>query len=187
MGLEIEAKIKVESHDAVRARLTELGAAYVGKARETNRILDDNKKTLRQAGCGLRVRQVEVLDGEPGCSSITYKGPIQRAELKVRSEVNVDISDADSAAAVFEALGFEPFITFQKNRESWRLGDCRVELDELPLLGKFVEIEGPDEQTVSQAKSDLGFASAKNITQSYVKMLSAVCESSGIKSDFIRF
>ena len=65
--------------------------------------------------------------------------------------------------------------------------ESRIELDEVPLLGKFVEIEGPAEQTVSQAKSDLGFASAKNITQSYVKMLSAVYESSGIKRDFIGF
>ncbi len=65
--------------------------------------------------------------------------------------------------------------------------ESRIELDEVLLLGKFVEIEGPNEQTVNQAKSDLGFESAKNITQSYVKMLSAVCESSGIKSDFIRF
>ena len=187
MDLEIEAKIKVDSHDAVRARLKELGATHIGTARENNRIFDDRKKKLRKAGCGLRVRQIEVLDGDPGEPTMTYKGPRQRAELKVRSEINVAIGDADQAAAILQALGYAPFITFEKKRESWRLGNCRVELDELPLLGKFVEIEGPDEQTVSQAKSDLGFASAKNITQSYVKMLSAVCESSGIKSDFIRF
>ena len=30
MDLEIEAKIKVDSHDAVRARLRELGATYLG-------------------------------------------------------------------------------------------------------------------------------------------------------------
>ena len=88
MDLEIEAKIKVDSHDAVRARLKELGTAYLGKARETNRILD-RKKKLRKVGCGLRVRQIEVLDGDPGEPTMTYKGPRQRAELKVRSEINV--------------------------------------------------------------------------------------------------
>ena len=186
MDLEIEAKIKVDSHDAVRARLRELGATYLGKARETNRILD-RKKKLRKAGCGLRVRQIEVLDGDPGPSSITYKGPLQRSDLKVRPEINVDIADAEATARIFEALGFEPFITFEKIRESWQLAACRVELDELPMLGRFIEIEGPAEADVTAAKSDLGFASAEAVTQSYIHMLRVVCKASGVTPDDIRF
>ncbi len=186
MDLEIEAKIKVDSHDAVRARLRELGAVYLGKARETNRILD-RKKKLRKAGCGLRVRQIEVLDGDPGSSSITYKGSVQPSDLKVRSEINVAVDDAEAAARIFEALGFEPFITFEKIRESWQLGDCRVELDEVPLLGTFVEIEGPSEPAVNKTKSELGFDAAKNITQSYVKMLRTVLGSGAAKDTVIRF
>ena len=186
MDLEIEAKIKVESHDAVRARLKELGAVYVGKARETNRILD-RKKKLRKAGCGLRVRQIEVLDGDPGSSSITFKGSVQPSDLKVRSEINVSVDDAEAAARIFEALGFEPFITFEKIRESWQFGDCRIELDEVPLLGTFVEIEGPDEPVVNKIKSELGFDAAKTITQSYVKMLLGVCKSANLPTDEIRF
>ena len=187
MGLEIEAKIKVDSHDAVRARLKELGATYIGTVRETNRILDNSKNRLRKAGCGLRVRQVEVLDGDPGPSSITYKGPRRQAEFKVREEINIDIADADGAASIFEALGFEPFITFEKIRETWQLGACRVELDELPMLDTFIEIEGPTEADVTTAKSDLGFASAETITQSYIHMLRIVCQASGVSPDHIRF
>ena len=186
MDLEIEAKIKVDSHDAVRARLKELGAAYLGKARETNRILD-RKKTLRKAGCGLRVRHIEVLDGDPGSSSITFKGSVQPSDLKVRSEINVSVDDAEAAARIFEALGFEPFITFEKIRESWQLGDCRIELDEVPLLGTFVEIEGPSELAVEKIKSDLGFTSNEVITQSYIHMLQKVCKASGVTLDHIRF
>ncbi len=186
MDLEIEAKIKVDSHDAVRARLQELGAAYLGKARETNCILD-RKKTLRKAGCGLRVRQIEVLDGDPGSSSITFKGSVQPSDLKVRSEINVGVDDAEAAARIFEALGFEPFITFEKIRESWQLGDCRIELDQLPLLGTFVEIEGPSEAAVNKIKSELGFDAAKTITKSYVKMLRTVRGSAAAKDTEIRF
>ncbi len=186
MNLEIEAKIKVDSHDAVRERLKELGATYLGKARETNRILDRQRK-LRKAGCGLRVRQIEVLDGDPGSSSITYKGPVQRSKLKVRPEINVDVADADAAARIFEALGYEPFITFEKIRESWRLTACRIELDELPMLGTFIEIEGPTEADVIGVKSQLGLASAEVITKSYIHMLRVVCEASGGTPDHIRF
>ena len=186
MDLEIEAKIKVDSHDAVRARLKEMGAVYLGKARETNRILD-RKKKLRKAGCGLRVRQIEVLDGDPGSSSITFKGSVQPSDLKVRSEINVGVNDAEAAARIFEALGFEPFIIFEKIRESWQLGDCRIELDEVPLLGTFVEIEGPSESAVNKTKSELGFNDAKTITQSYVKMLRTVLGSAAAKDAVIRF
>ncbi len=186
MDLEIEAKIKVDSHDAVRARLRELGAAYLGKAHETNRILD-RKKKLRKAGCGLRVRQIEVLDGDPGSSSITFKGSVQPSDLKVRSEINVSVDDAEAAARIFEALGFEPFIIFEKIRESWQLGECRIELDDVPLLGTFVEIEGPSEPAVHKIKSELGFDAAKTITKSYVKMLQVVRETSGLERDVIRF
>ena len=187
MALEIEAKIKVDSHDDVRARLRELGATYIGKVRETNRILDNKKKLLGKAGCGLRIRRIDVLDGDPGSSSMTYKGPVQPSDLKVRPEINIGITDADAAARLFESLGFEPFVTFEKIRESWQLSDCRIELDEVPLLGKFVEIEGPAEADVTRAKSDLGFASAEIITQSYVKMLQVVRETSGLERDVIRF
>ena len=186
MDLEIEAKIKVDSHDAVRVRLKELGAVYLGKARETNRILD-RKKTLRKAGCGLRVRQIEVLGGDPGSSSITFKGSVQPSDLKVRTEINVAVDDAEAAARIFEALGFAPFITFEKIRESWQLGDCRIELDEVPLLGTFIEIEGPDEQTVNHTKSELGFDAAKTIAQSYVKMLGTVRGFAGAGNTVIRF
>ena len=79
MSLEIEAKIKVDDHATCRQRLTELGARRIGRVRETNRILDDEGKTLRRSGKGLRVRHIEVLDGPPGPSSISYKGPVQRA------------------------------------------------------------------------------------------------------------
>ncbi len=187
MGLEIEAKIKVDSHDAVRVRLKELGATHIGTARENNRIFDDRKKKLRKAGCGLRIRRIDVLDGDPSSSSITYKGPVQPSVLKVRSEINIDIADAEDAASIFEALGFEPFITFEKIRESWQLGACRVELDELPMLDTFIEIEGPTEADVTRAKSDLGFASAETITQSYIHMLRIVCEASGGTPNHIRF
>lgn len=187
MPVEIEAKVKVEAHDGVRARLRELGAAYSGKVRELNCIFDDVQQSLRKAGAGLRVRDIKVLEGSPGEPSITYKGPIQRGDLKIRPELDVAVADAATAAAIFQALGYEAFLTFEKDRESWRLGPCKIELDEVPLLGKFVEIEGPDETAVLQARSRLVLESATLIKQSYAKLLISMCHACGIKSKVIRF
>jgi adenylate cyclase class IV len=49
-----------------------------------------------------------------------------------------------------------------------------VELDELPHLGCFVEIEGPDEQSVLAVRDRLGLA-GPGITKSYLAMLDAHC------------
>ncbi len=86
-----------------------------------------------------------------------------------------------------QSTGEQRCVTFEKIRESWQLGDCRIELDEVPLLGTFVEIEGPSEPAVNKIKSELGFDAAKTITQSYVKMLVGICKSSDLPSDIIRF
>ena len=33
------------------------------------------------------------------------------------------------------ALGFERVLLFEKDRESWELGKCKVELDTMPVFG----------------------------------------------------
>ena len=56
MPLEIEIKLKVESHEEMRARLAALGAEHVGMVRETNMFFDRPDRGLRKADSGLRVR-----------------------------------------------------------------------------------------------------------------------------------
>ena len=56
MPLEIEVKLKVPDHTAVRERLMALNAQWVGKVRETNVFFDRDGGSLRKADSGLRVR-----------------------------------------------------------------------------------------------------------------------------------
>ena len=187
MPLEIEAKVKVESHEPVQARLRALGGVFFSRVRETNRILDDPSQSLRRRGAGLRVRDIEVLAGSSGGPSITYKGPIQPGAMKIRPELDVAVTDAGVASAILEALGYRPFLTFEKDRESWEWGGCRIELDEIPLLGKFVEIEGPDEASIHNVRCQIGLESHPLIKDSYAKLLISMCHACGIRSDVIRF
>ena len=48
------------------------------------------------------------------------------------------------------------------------LDTCRVELDEVPLLGTFVEIEGPTEAAIEAALERLGLAGQATEPKSYV-------------------
>ena len=69
------------------------------------------------------------------------------------------------------ALEYEKVLVFEKKRRIWRLGDCKIALDELPLLGSFVEIEGPDDKKIADVQKNLGLADLPHITESYASLV----------------
>ncbi len=180
MAFEIEAKLRVESHEPVRDRLRALGATPAGRVLESNRILDHGDGSLSRKGCGLRLRS--TVDDQTGeCrTTLTFKGPVVPGPLTSREELEVQISDVDTAARMLEQIGFVPILTYQKRRESWHLGECRIELDEPPHIGLFVEIEGPDEKAIQAVQIDLGLGEAKHVRASYVRMLAEYCDQHGM-------
>ena len=180
MSLEIEAQFRVESHEAVRQRLWALGAGPLGEIIESNLILDRPGGTLRRAGQGLRIRSVSTAEGWEGATTLTFKGPQQAGPFKSREELEVEISSAEVTAEILGLLGYVCILSYQKRRESWSLGPCRVELDEPPHIGLFVEIEGPDEAAVWAAQVDLGLADLEHTPESYVRLLADYCNRHGI-------
>jgi adenylate cyclase class IV len=72
---------------------------------------------------------------------------------------------------LLRALGFERVLLFEKDRDSWRLGDCLVELDTLPELGCFLEIEGPSEEAVRGVQRQLGLSDLSPLRPSYSQMV----------------
>ena len=171
MPTELEAKFSVGAHEPVRDRLRELGARFVGRVMETNSIHDRPDGQLHKGGCGLRIRGIEMLAGEPQPATLTFKGPVEPSAFKKRREIELPLTDADAMRRLLSAIGLVEVFRFQKDRESWRLDNCRVELDEVPRLGRFVEIEGPSEGEVRSAQKALGLADAKHITRGYVGLL----------------
>lgn len=106
---------------------------------------------------------------------ITFKGPRQPGgRLKVRLELQTRLDDVEAMAGILDACGLRQVLTVQKRRQSYRLGRCQVELDELPLLGCFVEIEGPDEQAIYAVKEALGIE-GQPILESYLQLLGNCC------------
>ncbi|MBX3396794.1 MAG: class IV adenylate cyclase [Phycisphaerae bacterium] len=173
MPTELESKIKVDSHQPVRDRLRDAGASYIGKVLETNRILDRPDAHLLRTGCGLRIRQISILDGVGPRDSITFKGVKIPGKFKQREEHETSIDDANALAAILAALGYTDKIVFEKRRESWRLDPCTIELDEIPQFGLFVEVEGPSEPAVESTLARLGLSDQQSITESYVALLMA--------------
>ncbi len=180
MSTETEAKLRVKTHDPVRKRLQQAGATPLGCVVETNRIFDRPDGSLRGRGCGLRVRSTIAEDSGGRAATLTFKGPVQPGEFKSREELEASVDDAETTTGILEGLGFEVILTYQKRRESWQFLDCRIELDEPPHVGLFVEIEGPDEAVIRSVRDELGLGSASLERSSYVRMLFAYCRENGI-------
>lgn len=171
MPTELEAKIPVDAHDAIRDALKIAGATYVGRVLEINHLLDRDDCSLRDAGCGLRVRSIQVLDGDGPGATMTFKGPKQEGEFKKREEHETPVEKPAAALAILRGLGHTRELIFEKRRETWRIADCTIELDELPILGCFVEVEGPTGKAIQAVLTRLNLDAADSVTESYVALL----------------
>ena len=79
--------------------------------------------------------------------------------IKRQREEETEVADAGALAAILEALGYHPALVYEKRRETWRVADTEVVLDELPF-GLFVEIEG-EEARILEVEKLLGLDRAE--------------------------
>ena len=169
MCVEIEAKLKVESLSEVEQKLKELGAEFVAEQLQKDIFLDDGEGSLIATDRCLRIRLQEA--GQSKQCFLCYKGGREKSEFKKRLELETEIKDSETVLRLFSALGYEQKLVMEKKRCLWRLGGCEVALDALPLLGEFVEIEGPDEKRVSEVQAGLGLARLSPVMDSYAQMI----------------
>lgn len=174
MAIEIEAKMFVTDHEPTRARLRELGARSEGACLETNTFFDSEDRSLLAADQGLRLRRQHSDDANDGSGdqfTITYKGPRRHGPLKSRDEVELRVANDRDAITLLAKLGYLRVLSFEKRRESWKLNDCMIELDELPHVGKYIEIEGPSEAAIMKARETLRLNDHPLVKASYVALL----------------
>jgi adenylate cyclase class 2 len=171
VAVEIEAKMKVENLANVRERLQSVGAVMAGEHLERNVFFDTEDRSLLAADEGLRLRMSQDTRTGKTVYIITFKGPRQHGQLKSRDENEVTVGNFEDAAALLECLGFTRVLSFEKHRQSWTLGGCKVELDDLPYLGSYVEIEGPKEETVLKVREELELSARPLVRASYIAML----------------
>jgi len=172
MAIEIEIKLKVEDHEQVRRRLLDLGATRAGETFETNLFFDTAGQTLRRSDRGLRIRVNHDPQSGSDTYVVTYKGPRAAGPVKSREELEICVDHLNCAVALFERLGYTQTLKFEKRRETWRLDRCTVVLDQLPQLGCFVEVEGPSQEVVLEARDQIGLSAAQTMTASYAEMIS---------------
>lgn len=167
-ALEVEVKFLVDDVAAMRQRLLAAGAVLAKpRVHEHNVRLDDDEGTLMGKRQLLRLRQD---DG----ARLTFKGVAaqESTEVKVREELEIAIGDFETALAIFERLGFKPRQVYEKLRETFRLGEVEVVLDELPI-GAFMELEG-SEEGIRTAAAQLGLPWSERILDNYLLLMARV-------------
>jgi len=169
MCIEIEAKLKVDSLQQVADRLTELGAVFLHNCIQKDSFFDEQTSALTRTDRCFRLRRQLIGPNEK--IFLTYKGPKQKDNFKKRQEIEIEINNADLAEKFFSALGYNKVLAFEKKRSLWRLDDCLVALDELHLLGNFVEIEGPDDEKIAAVQAKLQLSDLPHIQQSYASLM----------------
>jgi adenylate cyclase class 2 len=184
--MEIEGKMRLTDPEAIQHQLRELGAEEHGRIFETNTVFDTDDGLLKSGDRGLRIR-VEQREGEEPVVTITHKGPRAHGRLKNREETEVRVSDAQESASLLEALGYRPVLTFEKRRQRFELDACQIELDTLPLLGDFIEIEGPSGEAVMAVREKLELAESELVRTSYAAMLTAHLRENNLRTHLIRF
>ena len=151
MKPEIEAKFLDVDHDALRVKLKEIGAECVQPMRLMRRRgYDFPDGRLREDKNGwVRVRD------EGNKITMSYK-QLNNRQLDGTHEVQLAIDSFEAAGEFLLAIGLKPNVYQETKRESWRLADFEIELDEWPWAKPYIEMEGPDEAGLKDLAVKLG-------------------------------
>jgi len=159
--VEIEVKFYVISLEDIAAKIIDLGGKLVQeRIFEKNLRFDTADQKLRNLRQVLRLRQ----DKE---NILTFKGAAESGkQVSIRQEIEVLVDDFDTTRTLLEGLGYEVVMEYEKYRTTYSLLDTLVVLDELPY-GKFIEIEGPDGNSIQKVARNLNLNWKMRVMTSY--------------------
>ncbi len=170
MRTEIEAKLKVASLEPLSRKLKNLGAKFLAEQVHNDSYFDDKDSNFRKNDQALRLRISTDDKGSKRCI-LAYKGSRDESEFKKRREIELEILDHKSLEEILDSIGYKKALTFEKKRKLWSFKDCEIALDEVPLLGYFIEIEGPDADSISKVQNELGLGELQHIRESYMELM----------------
>ena len=160
--LEQEAKFYIENLDELIARAQATGADLIRpRVLERNLRLDTPEGDFERESRVLRLRQDDGV-------RVTYKdnAHIENGMI-VRTEIEFSTDSLEVTRKLFEALGYQVTVIYEKYRQVYQIGAVEVMVDELPF-GSFIEIEAPNAVLIEGVAQMLGLDWSKSIKTSYL-------------------
>jgi adenylate cyclase, class 2 len=177
--LEIEMKFPVTDFVAIEKHLHSMNAKREPTIDETDHYFNAPDRDFGKTDEAFRLRTI----GEH--NRVTYKGPKEPGVAKTRKEIELAIESGAEAAdkwrQMVQLLGYRSTAVVKKRRTIFKFerGGFAMEacLDEVELLGKFVEIEivadaavkESAQQVLSAVASEFGLE--KSERRSYLEMV----------------
>lgn len=159
---ETEVKLYIKDLDRLAERLRVCGADLTRQRMlERNLRLDTPERSLQEEKRLLRLREDDQV-------RITYKDNARyEGGVVTRTEIELTCDDFSMARMLFESLGYQVTMIYEKYRREFRIGDVIVTLDELPF-GDFVEIEAENKTLIDGVAQMLGLSLGKGIETNYL-------------------
>jgi len=166
--MELEVKFWVPNFTEIENKLKHLSARLVQpRTYEKNLRLDTHDRKLTTQHEVLRLRW----DTAARC---TYKGKsVQEQGIQKRVEIEFEVSNFDAALHLFQALGYETVMIYEKYRTTYQYNSITITLDEMPF-GNFIEIEGESGETIQQCSELLGLDWERRILFSYAEIFERI-------------
>jgi adenylate cyclase class 2 len=146
---EIEAKFLHINHDEIRQALTLCGAVCEHSMRLMQRaIFEDKHGELRKKGGYIRVRD------EGDKVTVTYK-QFDALSIDGAKEIETVVESFDGMINILKAANLELQSLQESKRETWKLDDVEIVLDEWPWLDTYIEIEADSEEKIKATAKKL--------------------------------
>jgi len=157
MSRERECKIlEIDTGDVV-LKLENMGAEKDFEGEVISHVFDYEDRRLAKDGRLLRLRTMGDV------ATLTFKGAIRREQkAKVREEHELEVGDPETMRTILNELGLDEVARSGKHRVSFLLhregsGNIRFELDTLPGIPTFLEVEAGSEEAMKSIVKELGF------------------------------
>ncbi len=178
---ELEVKFFAADLAALEKRVLELGGTLIQpRTHEYNLRFDTREGVLSEAHSVLRLRR------DVG-NHLTFKGPSETlGGVLARKEIEFDVSDFTAAQKFIEALGFRSKFVYEKYRTTYDIEGLMITLDEMPY-GDFLEIEGPDAESIHEISDRLKLNWEERLPESYISIFRRIKELSNLNFTDLSF
>ena len=152
MKTEIEVKFCDIDTAKIRAELAAAGGVCEVPMRLMRRVLIEEPHHEADHSF-LRVRD----EGDKVTLTFKRRGRPDDPTIDSVQELEVTVSDFEDTVAILREAGWSHKTYQETKRETWKLGEVEVVIDEWPWLPPYIEIEGDNEAAVRAAAETLGF------------------------------
>jgi len=133
---EVEVKVKVDDIEAFKAKINDLKCNFDEPLVQTDRIFVENGVKGFNIPFGSPVLRIRT---ENNKSIFTYKQKTNDIRGTIEHETVID--NFEEMISILTLLGFKEHVTVNKKRVYAKYDNFNICIDDVELLGSFVEIE----------------------------------------------